>query len=146
MAAEEDDDSLFATAEEFDSEEFDDFGDLTLTADNGITGYIRIDWNSPAGIGTWGDVRAIILGEKGYIELRKNCNIGMEKVSNTVYVATEDGVFAESVSGKVGVRFYADIISDCITRNTTAMSERMTYRSIELAMEAQEMALAARGK
>ncbi len=127
-------------------EEFDDFGDLTLTADNGITGYIRIDWNSPAGIGTWGDVRATILGERGYIELRKNCNIGMEKVSNTVYVATDDGVFTESVSGKVGIRYYADIISDCITRNTTAMSEHMTYRAIELAMEAQEAALAAKKK
>jgi hypothetical protein len=59
---------------------------------------------------------------------------------------SEDGVFTESVSGKVGIRYYSDIISDCITRNTTAMSEHMTYRAIELAMEAQEMALAAKKK
>lgn len=123
---------------------FDDFGDLTIVADNGITGYIRIDWSSPAGIGTWGDVRATILGERGYIELRKNCNIGMPKVANTVYVATDDGVFSESVSGKVGVRFYSDVIHDCITRETTAMTEQMTYRAIELALDAQKMALLAK--
>ena len=29
----------------------DDFGDATLTAENGITGYVRIDWLSPKGPG-----------------------------------------------------------------------------------------------
>ena len=123
-------------------EEFDDFGDLTITADNGITGYMRIDWQSPAGIGTWGDVRATILGDKGYIELRKNCDLGREKVSNTVLVATADGAYSESVSGKVGIRFYSDVIHDCITREDTAMDPKLTYRAIELAMEAQSIALA----
>lgn len=122
--------------------DFDDFGDLTLTASNGVTGYIRIDWRSPKGIGTWGDIRVTILGEKGYIELRKNCDIGTEeKVTNRVYVCTDDGVFVDSVSGKVGLPFFSKLIADCQNRTETAMTEHQTFRAIELAIEAQNMAL-----
>ena len=123
---------------------FDDFGDLMITGDNGVTGYIRIDWNSPRGIATWGDARVIIEGELGYIELRKNCDIGKPKVTNTVLVCTDDGVFTESVSGKVGLEFYSNIIKDCKNRTETSMPEWQSYRAIELAIEAQLMALRAK--
>ena len=126
--------------------DWDDFGDLTITADNGVTGYIRIDWCSPKGINTWGDGRVIILGERGYIELRKNCNIGTEKVvTNTVYVCTDDGVFCASVSGKVGLSYYSNIIKDCRDRTELAMSSHQAFRAIELSIEAEEMALKNRG-
>src|SRR5690606_6573876 len=51
--------------------ELEDFGDATLLADNGATGYFRVDWLTPDGLRTWGDGRMIILGTEGYIELRK---------------------------------------------------------------------------
>ena len=121
----------------------DDFGDATLTADNGITGYVRIDWMSPSGIQTWGDGRVIILGEKGYIELRKNCNIGSpEKVTNTVFVCTDDGVFTESVSGKVGIPFFTNLIKDSRCGTEDSMSVEQAYNAIELAITAQNIGLA----
>ncbi len=115
----------------------DDFGDATLTAENGITGYVRIDWLSPKGIQTWGDGKVVILGSKGYIELRKNCDIGKEKVTNSVYVCTEDGVFTESVSGKVGYPYFSALINDSRNGTDTAMPEDQTYNAIELAIKAQ---------
>ena len=115
----------------------DDFGDATLTAENGITGYVRIDWLSPKGINTWGDGRVIILGSDGYIELRKNCDIGKDKVTDTVYVCTEDGVFTESVKGKVGYPFFSALINDSRNGTSTAMPEEQTYNAIELAIKAQ---------
>lgn len=118
----------------------DDFGDATLTAENGITGYVRIDWLSPKGIQTWGDGKVVILGSKGYIELRKNCDIGKDKVTNTVYVCTEEGVFSESVSGKVGHPFFRNLIDDSRNGTDTAMPEEQTYNAIELAIKAQIMA------
>lgn len=121
----------------------DDFGDATLTADNGITGYVRIDWMSPSGIQTWGDGRVIILGEKGYIELRKNCNIGSpEKVTNTVFVCTDDGVFTESVTGKVGIPFFTNLIKDSRCGTEDSMSVEQAYNAIELAITAQNIGLA----
>ncbi|RYZ16685.1 MAG: Gfo/Idh/MocA family oxidoreductase, partial [Sphingobacteriales bacterium] len=53
---------------------FEDFGDVTLTGDHG-TGYMRLDWFTPAGLKSWGDDRITILGTEGYIELRKNLDI-----------------------------------------------------------------------
>ena len=120
----------------------DDFGDATLTADNGITGYVRIDWMSPKGIQTWGDGRVVILGEKGYIELRKNCNIGSaEKIGNTVFVCTDDGVFTESVSGKVGYPFFSNLIKDSRCGTEDSMSTEQAFNAIELAIKAQIMGM-----
>lgn len=119
----------------------DDFGDAMLTADNGITGYVRIDWLSPSGIKTWGDGKVVIIGDKGYIELRKNCNIGNPLVTNTVYVCTDDGVFTESVSGKVGLPYFSGIIYDCQNRTETAMTDAQAYNAIELAIKAQIMGM-----
>jgi predicted dehydrogenase len=50
--------------------ELEDFGDMMLRGDGG-TGYIRVDWYTPQGLGVWGDGRMTILGTEGYIELRK---------------------------------------------------------------------------
>ena len=43
---------------------------------NGGSGYIRVDWFTPDGLSTWGDGRLTILGTDGFIEIRKNVDIG----------------------------------------------------------------------
>ena len=53
----------------------EDFGDVMLRG-NGGTGYIRVDWFTPDGLNTWGDGRLTILGTEGFIEIRKNVDIG----------------------------------------------------------------------
>src|SRR5262245_38760087 len=53
----------------------EDFGDVMLRG-NGGTGYIRVDWFTPDGLDTWGDGRLTILGTDGFIEIRKNVDIG----------------------------------------------------------------------
>ena len=54
---------------------FEDFGDVMMRGDRG-TGYIRVDWFTPDGLATWGDGRLTILGTDGFIEIRKNIDIG----------------------------------------------------------------------
>lgn len=116
---------------------FDDFGDAMLTAANGVTGYVRIDWMSPKGIGTWGDGRVTIIGSKGYIELRKNCNLAYPHTTNNVFVGIDDGAYYECVSGKVGLSFYSNIINDCLNRTDTAMDPELAFNAIELAIKAE---------
>ncbi len=119
---------------------FEDFGDFNLTSKNGVTGYFRMDWYSPKGLKTWGDPRIIIEGSKGYIELRKNCNIGYDKEPNHIFVVTDDGQFHENVSGKVNITFYEDIISDCIFRTETAVDSELQLKAMELSVNAQRIA------
>ncbi len=54
--------------------DFDDLGEVMLRG-NGGSGYFRVDWFTPDGLGIWGDGRLTILGTDGYIEVRKNCDI-----------------------------------------------------------------------
>lgn len=121
--------------------EFDDFGDVTLESANGITGYIRVDWMSPEGIKTFGDLRMTILGEKGFIELKKNCDLGHSSTSNNVTVALDEGVFSESVGGKIYKPYFANMINDCISKTNTAMPQNIMYSAMELAVKAQNIAL-----
>ena len=54
--------------------ELEDFGEILLRGDGG-QGYIRVDWYTPDGLGSWGDGRLTILGTDGYLELRKYIDI-----------------------------------------------------------------------
>lgn len=119
---------------------FEDFGNFNLTADNGITGYFRLDWCLPNGLSTWGDLRIIIEGSKGYIELRKNCNIGCDNNPNHIFVVTDDGQFHDNVSGKVAITFFDDLIYDCIFRTETVMGYSNQLKTMELAIKAQNIA------
>src|SRR5690606_41012554 len=47
-----------------------DIGDMHLKTP-ATTGYVRLDWFTPAGLPVWGDGRLTILGTDGYIELRQ---------------------------------------------------------------------------
>ena len=67
-----------------DKPELEDFGEASLLGNNGATNYIRVDWFTPDGLGTWGDGRTIILGTKGYIELRKYLNVGTDRQGDTL--------------------------------------------------------------
>src|SRR5271157_3426559 len=68
--------------------EFQDFGDMMLQG-NGGAGYVRVDWFTPDGLGTWGDGRLFILGTEGYIELRKYIDIAVGKQGNNLFIVDQ---------------------------------------------------------
>ena len=51
---------------------------MMLRGNNGF-GYVRLDWFTPDGLGTWGDGRLFILGTEGYIEVRKYTNVARQQ-------------------------------------------------------------------
>jgi len=48
-------------------------GELMLEGGTG-SAYTRVDWLTPEGLETWGDVRLMITGDNGTIEVRSNCD------------------------------------------------------------------------
>ena len=123
-----------------DNPTFEDFGEANLLGNNGTTNYIRVDWFTPDGLSIWGDGRTFILGEKGYIELRKYVDVGREKVGNHVYLVDGQGEQHIPVQGKVGFRYFGALILDCLNRTEKAMTQAHAFKAAELCLKAQAAA------
>src|SRR6202162_1274774 len=120
--------------------EIEDFGDATLVADNGTTSYFRVDWLTPRGLRTWGDGRAVILGTKGYIEMRKYIDVSREPDGNHLFLVNGETEQHFSLSGKVGFPFFGELILDCLNGTANAMTQEHAFKAAELCLKAQAAA------
>lgn len=120
--------------------ELEDFGDCTLVADNGASGYFRVDWFTPDGLPTWGDGRMFILGTEGFIELRKYVDLCTERMGGRVYMANGKQTACFDVAGQVGYPFFGQLIQDCLNRTENAMTQAHAFKAAELCVRAQMMA------
>lgn len=121
--------------------ELDDFGDAMLTADNGASGYFRVDWFTPDGLSNWGDGRTFILGTEGYIELRKYLNIAVSPKGGRVFLANGKEETFYDIQGKVGYPYFGQLILDCLYRTENAMSQEHAFKAAELCVKAQVQAV-----
>ena len=119
---------------------FQDFGDCMIECDNGVTGYFRVDWFTPDGMGAWGDGRTLITGTEGMIEIRKYIDLAQSPEGDHVYYADRTGEHHLCVSGECGFPFFGRMIRDCLDGTDTAMNQAYTLRVMELAVEAQRRA------
>jgi predicted dehydrogenase len=125
-----------------DHPELEDFGEASLTADNGASGYYRVDWFTPEGLRTWGDGRTLITGTKGTIELRKYIEVASENPEGDhLYLVDEKGEHRISCAGKVGFPFFGELILDVLNRTEKAMTQEHAFRAAELCLQAQAAAV-----
>jgi predicted dehydrogenase len=117
---------------------FQDFGEVNLTG-NGGHGYVRLDWFTPDALPTWGDGRLFVLGDKGFIEIRKYTDLAKSEKGNQLFLANNDEVKHIDCSN-VKLPYFANLIKDVLNRTDTACSQELTYLSMELAIKAQELA------
>jgi predicted dehydrogenase len=120
---------------------FEDFGEASLIGNNGASGYLRMDWFTPDGLGTWGDGRTIILGTAGYIELRKYIDVARDRTGEHLYLVDGKGEQHVCVAGKIGFRFFGELILDCLGRTEFAMTQAHAFKAAELSMLAQAAAV-----
>jgi len=116
----------------------EDFGDAMLRGDQGV-GYIRIDWFTPDGLPTWGDGRLTVLGTDGYIEIRKNVDIGGKPGGDHLFLVDQKGVQRIDCSG-VELPYGEQLVSDVVNRTETAMPQVHCFLATELALKAQKQA------
>jgi predicted dehydrogenase len=114
---------------------FQDFGDMMLRGSQGF-GYVRLDWFTPDGLGTWGDGRLFILGTEGYIEARKYINVAVSKQGNHLYVV--DGKRARYIDCSQGpLPFGAQFVADIVERTHHAQDQEQCLLAAELSIKAQ---------
>ena len=121
-----------------DRPKFEDFGDVVLRGDRG-TGYIRVDWFTPDGLSTWGDGRLTILGTDGFIEIRKNVDIGGRPGESHLFLV--DNKETRYVDCKdVELPYGGQLVSDVVHRTNTAMPQAHCFLATELMLKAQAQA------
>ena len=116
----------------------EDFGDAMLRGDGGA-GYIRVDWFTPAGLGTWGDGRLTVLGTEGYMELRKNIDIAGRPGGNHLFLVDRKGTHYLDCS-KEPLPYGEQLVNDVLHRTETAMPQAHCFLATELALKAQRQA------
>lgn len=117
---------------------FEDFGDAMLRG-NGGSGYIRVDWFTPDGLKTWGDGRLTVLGTEGFIEIRKNIDIGGREGGNHLFVVNNKETTYVDCS-KVELPYGRQLVDDVLNRTETAMSQEHCFLATELCLKAQKNA------
>ena len=120
--------------------DLEDFGEASLVGDNGASGYFRVDWFTPDGLSNWGDGRTFIQGTEGYIELRKNLDVAKSEEGDNVYWVDKKGEHFVNVHGKVGFPYFGQLISDCLNRTETAMTQEHALKAAELCVKAEMLA------
>ncbi|MEX2230857.1 MAG: Gfo/Idh/MocA family oxidoreductase [Cyclobacteriaceae bacterium] len=116
----------------------EDFGDATVRGDGG-SGYFRVDWFTPDGLKSWGDGRLTILGTDGYMELRKNVDIGGRDGGNHLFLVDKKEtryIDCAEVTLPYGEAFVQDILN----RTDTAMTQEHCFLATELALKAEKNA------
>jgi len=118
--------------------ELQDFGELALSAPNGASGYIRVDWDTPDALPNWGDGRLTILGTEGYIELRKYVDFGHEGTDHVILV---NGSRSERIDASdAGLPYFDRFAADIRNRTETAMTQSHCFTVMDLAIQAQAKA------
>lgn len=120
--------------------ELDDFGDATLVADNGATGYFRVDWFTPDGLSAWGDGRTFVVGTDGYIELRKYVDVARGAEGDHVFLVDHTGEHHLPVHGTVGFPYFGELIRDILDGTDHAMPQEHAFLAAELCIAAQMQA------
>ena len=119
--------------------ELEDFGDVVLRGDGG-TGYVRLDWFTPQGLGTWGDGRLTILGTEGYIELRKYIDLAGRPGTDHLFLVDQKGITYIDCKA-VPLPYGRQLLADIRQRTQTAMPQAHVFLSSRLALEAEAKAV-----
>ena len=115
--------------------QFQDFGDMMLRGNNGF-GYVRLDWFTPYGLGTWGDGRLFILGTEGYIEVRKYTNVAVSKQGNNLFIVDQNEARYIDCNN-LTLPFGPQFVSDIVHRTHTAQDQAQCLLAAELSIKAQ---------
>ncbi|MFN3334962.1 MAG: Gfo/Idh/MocA family protein, partial [Caldilinea sp.] len=117
---------------------FEDYGELLLRGE-AATGFIRVDWLSPAGLNTWGDVRLFLLGTQGYIEVRKTWDI--QGRAGTDHLFLVDGNGERYIdAAQTPLPFMTDFLNDLRDRTERAVTQSHVLAVSKLALRAQMQA------
>ncbi len=117
---------------------FEDVGSLTIVG-GGAEGHHGVDLLSPAGLGTWGDVRLEITGTTGTLEVRANIDVCGEPGPEHLFHVDATGARRVDLSN-VAIDWAARLLADLTDGTETLMTQTHVFAVSELSLAAREQA------
>ena len=118
---------------------FEDMGELLLAAP-GVRGHHRVDFLEPAGFPTWGDVRLVITGTDGRLEVRMSVGDDGQHEPAAVWVTDHRGVHRDD---EVGPTTWAqDLLADRVDDGERFMARDHAFHVTALTLDAAARATA----
>ena len=127
--------------------EFCDFGMMSLRATDAeghrVVSTHHVNWLSPAGLGTWGDVRLVLTGTEGSIEVRSNIDAAGQPGGEHLILVDERETRRVDCSG-VAIDWAQRLARDIAEGTDSLMPQQHTLAACAIALLAQERAEAGR--
>jgi predicted dehydrogenase len=117
---------------------FEDYGEVALQGDGGL-GWFRVDWYTPASLNAAGDIRLVVLGTEGYVEMRKYVDPAGRKGPDQLLLVNWEGADFLNVS-QVELPFGRRLLDDVRNRTETAIPQARSFLAVRLAARAQQIA------
>ncbi len=114
-------------------------GEAALRAGR-TTGFFRVDWLIPQRFPSWGDPRLFIVGERGFIEVRKILDFGASGDGEIVIIADQTRVRRIDARGHE-LPFISSFLKDVRERTQRAAPQPHVFKVCELAILAQNAAV-----
>lgn len=115
--------------------DIDDFGDLMLRNEF-ASAYARVDYFTPDGLGTWGDVRTFLMGTDGTIEIRKNIDVQGRSGDNHLFLVNQtEQQYIDC--NNVPMLFGEQLVDDIVNRTDTAIGQDHCFTVSELSLQAE---------
>jgi len=102
-------------------------------------GQFRVDWLTPGGLPTWGDGRLFVIGESGFLEIRKTLDLGVGSSGSQLFITDSTDVRRYDCNGEP-VAFGAALIDDILRRSQRHNTVKRALLATALAIDAQELA------
>jgi predicted dehydrogenase len=117
----------------------EDLGEMVLESE-GASGYVRVDWFTPDGLPTWGDVRLMLVGTEGTLEVRKQIDLAGRAGADHLFRVDGRGVHHEDCA-QTPLPFASRLLRDVRERTQTAMPQAHCFLATELSLRAQRDAV-----
>ncbi|MDH3706811.1 MAG: Gfo/Idh/MocA family oxidoreductase [Acidimicrobiia bacterium] len=113
----------------------EDYGEVVLRAGTS-SGLVRVDWYTPDGLPSWGDVRLLVHGTEGSIEVRKNVDPGGRTGGDHLLLVDQRGVRRFDCA-RDPLPFAGQFLDDVRHRTAVHLDQREVIGACELALRAQ---------